>query len=217
MSYNYLKESLQDYIGQLSAKSPCPGGGSASILSLALANALILMVCNFSVECKRIAKVSQKVSREILNKASEIQPVLNKCIEEDSAIYKAIQDAMKNLKNNPQQYKENLIKSINLHMEMLKYCKKMLEWNFQLVEHANPYLISDIGVSASLIEGAAKATKVNILVNLCEIKDCKHNTNVLKELEETSSTLINEAQQVISMIENKMLSKVICEPEKEKS
>ncbi|MCM8828550.1 MAG: cyclodeaminase/cyclohydrolase family protein [Candidatus Omnitrophica bacterium] len=199
MEYNYLKEPLEKYIEQVSAKIPCPGGGSVSILSMALANALILMVCNFSVESKKIKEESRKISREVFNKSSEIQPVLNRSIEEDSIIYQTIQDAMRNLKKNPEkteEYKDALIRSINLHMKMLHYCQKMLEWNLQLIEHSNPYLISDIGVSSSLIEGAVRASRVNLLVNLCEIEDQIYITNEIKKIEEISLNLIDKAQDI---------------------
>ncbi|MCM8763882.1 MAG: cyclodeaminase/cyclohydrolase family protein [Candidatus Omnitrophica bacterium] len=208
MDYNYLKESLEKYIEQVSAKTPCPGGGSVSILSIALANALILMVCNFSVESKKIKEESRKISREVFNKASEIQTVLNRSIEEDSAVYQAIQDAMKNLKKNSEktdEYKDALIRSINLHMKMLEYCQNMLEWNFQLMEHSNPYLLSDIGVSSSLIEGAARSTRINILVNLCEIDDQIYISNIISKLEEISLPLIEKTKEITSKIENKIM------------
>ncbi|HXK45745.1 MAG TPA: cyclodeaminase/cyclohydrolase family protein, partial [bacterium] len=156
MEYKYLKEPLEKYIERLSEKSPCPGGGSAAILSLALANALILMVCNYTVDSTKVEENSRKISKDILDNALQIQPLINKYVEQDSIIYKEIQETMKVCRKDPTkatEYENALKKSINLHIQILDYCQSMLRWNEILVEHCNPYLISDVGVSASLIEG----------------------------------------------------------------
>ena len=207
MEYKYLQEPLETYIERVSEKSPCPGGGSASILSLAIANALTIMVCNFSMESRRISKESQKISKDVFNAAGSIQSVLNKSIEEDSRIYEMIQEKMRKLKKNPDkviEYENALLKSIELHMKMLDYCEQILTWNEQLVENSNPYLISDIGVSSSLVEGALRAIRINILVNLYEIKNRDYVLKVENMLEKTSPLLIGRAKNIISIVERKM-------------
>ncbi len=207
MEYKYLQEPLETYIERVSEKSPCPGGGSASILSLAIANALTIMVCNFSMESRRISKESQKISKDVFNAAGSIQSVLNKSIEEDSRIYEMIQEKMRELKKNPDkviEYENALLKSIELHMKMLDYCEQILTWNEQLVENSNPYLISDIGVSSSLVEGALRAIRINILVNLYEIKNRDYVLKVENMLEKTSPLLIGRAKNIISIVERKM-------------
>lgn len=210
MEYQYLKEPLENYITRLSAKTPCPGGGSASILSIALANALIQMACNFSVESKKISDESRKVVREILSDAIKIQQILNKSIEQDSIIYQSIQETMRKKKESPgmlEEYQCALKKSAGLHMDMLDYCMKMLEWNEKLIENCNPYLISDVGVSAALIEGALSATRINVMVNLADIGDKDYISDIIKKLDETCTLLFEKAKNIAKKIEHKIMKK----------
>jgi len=159
------------------------------------------------MESRRISKESQKISKDVFNAAGSIQSVLNKSIEEDSRIYEMIQEKMRELKKNPDkviEYENALLKSIELHMKMLDYCEQILTWNEQLVENSNPYLISDIGVSSSLVEGALRAIRINILVNLYEIKNRDYVLKVENMLEKTSPLLIGRAKNIISIVERKM-------------
>ncbi|HOK79257.1 MAG TPA: cyclodeaminase/cyclohydrolase family protein [bacterium] len=202
MEYEYLKEPLQKYIDRLSGKSPCPGGGSAAILSLALANALIVMVCNYTVDSSKVGENSRKISKDILDNALQIQPVLNKYVEQDSIIYRQIQETMKLLRKDPTRTKEHedvLKKSIDLHIQILDYCKSMLHWNEMLMDHCNPYLISDVGVSTSLIEGVIRATVINVLINLVEIKDDKYAAEIKNKLQ-ILSLLTDKAVDIIKKV-----------------
>ncbi|MCM8759106.1 MAG: cyclodeaminase/cyclohydrolase family protein [Candidatus Omnitrophica bacterium] len=208
--YEYLKESLETYIERLSGKTPCPGGGSAAVVSVSLSNALIQMVCNFSVESKKLGETSKQISKEILAKAIEIQSVLNKSIEKDSILYEKIQKTMKDAKKFPDKFKEYqdaLKKSVEFHMDILEYCKNLVEWNEKLVEHCNPYLISDVGVSASLVVGALKATRVNIFVNLYSINDHDYISDIEKKLETNYQTLLEKTIEVVSKVERKLVKR----------
>ncbi len=205
MDYKYLARPLKEYIENLSKKTPCPGGGSASILSLALSNALILMVCNFSMESKKVNQDSRKIVKEIFDQATKIQPLLNISIEKDSTIYHEIQENAKEMKKNPAVKKDDYIsslkKSIDLHMEMIVYCEKILNWDETLIENSNPFLISDVGVSASLAEGTVYALAINVMVNLFQIDDENYRTEILNKLERLTCSLKNKAREIIMKVE----------------
>lgn len=49
-SAKYIREPLNDYLKELSARTIIPGGGSASAASAALGVSLNLMVINFSLK-----------------------------------------------------------------------------------------------------------------------------------------------------------------------
>lgn len=211
MEYKYLAEPLADYIENLSAKTPCPGGGSASILSLSLANALILMVCNFTTESKKVSETSKQASIKIINKARNIQQYLNSSIEQDSRIYQRIQETAKLVRKNPEDqkpYQDALKDSIELHMKILDFCRTMLEWNEILLEKGNPYLISDVGVSSSLILGAIEATRINILINLCEVIDNRYVSETIAKVNKMTESLSGYSQRIISDVEKKIISNI---------
>ncbi len=209
MEYKYLGEPLVNYIENLSAKTPCPGGGSASILSLSLANALILMVCNFTAESKKVDETSRQIAKEMISKSKTVQQHLNNGIEQDSIIYQHIQETAKLARKNPKNqksYHDALKDGIDLHIRMLDFCGKMLEWNEILLEKGNPYLISDVGVSSSLILGAIEATRINIFINLREIADENYVSEVLDRVENLYRILSKNSQRIISSVGKKILS-----------
>lgn len=206
--YNYLQEPLENYIKKLSSKTPCPGGGSASILSLAIANALIIMVCNYTIESKKVDETSRQKAKEIIVKAEDIQKYLNNGIEQDSVIYQKIQETSKIARKNIEHqrfYQDALKQGIELHINMLNYCKMMLDWNEILAEKGNPYLISDVGVSTSLILGVIEATKINIFVNLKEISEKCYVSEVMEKVSKSYEVLLEISQKIISIIEKKLL------------
>ncbi len=190
MKFNYLNESLKSYIDKLSEKSPCPGGGSASVLAVTLAESLVCMVLHYTVESKFVDKNGQDVAKNILKEALVLKEKIAPLIEKDSEIYEEIRILYKCVSKNSSSYSQQmddvLKKSTALHFDIMKYCYKITEWNQLLIEHCNPNLISDVGVSSSLVLGAFKATRTNILINLKEIKDDKFVKNCLKEMDNIS-------------------------------
>jgi formiminotetrahydrofolate cyclodeaminase len=89
-------------------------------------------------------------------------------------------------------------------LDILNDCSKITEWNQLLVEHCNQNLISDIAVSSALIFGAIKATRINILINLKEIKDKEFIKKCLKEMDDISIETEKKAKIIIEKIENKI-------------
>jgi formiminotetrahydrofolate cyclodeaminase len=207
MEFNYLKESLKDYIDRLSEKTPCPGGGSASILSVAIASSLVCMVANYTLGSKLVKEESQNIVKNILKDAAELKETLSPLIEKDSYIYEKIRSVYKSvLKESSyiQQYEERLKESIDLHFEILNNCFIITEWNQLLVIHGNPNLISDVAVSSSLILGGIKATKINILINLKEVRNREYVNNCVKKMEEIILKTQEKAEEIIEKIETKI-------------
>ena len=207
MEYRYLEEPLASYIERLSARTPCPGGGSAAILSLSCACALVLMVCNFTMESKKVSQESRQMAKNIFDQASKLQPFLNKSIEQDSVLYEKIQQTMRISRHNPEmadEYQKALKESADLHVKILDCCQELLKLNEILSEHCNPYLISDVGVSVALIEGSIKATKISILINLKEIKDSGYVSSVESKIEQLYLPLLAMAQDVMKKVVTKI-------------
>ncbi|MGB9643432.1 MAG: cyclodeaminase/cyclohydrolase family protein [Candidatus Ratteibacteria bacterium] len=72
MEFKYREESLCSYIEKLAEKSPCPSGGSAAVLVVALANSLVCMSANYTVTSNLVDAESKEKAKEI---CSWITPV----------------------------------------------------------------------------------------------------------------------------------------------
>jgi len=90
--------------------------------------------------------------------------------------------------------------ALRVPLNALRTTLKVLEISAQLVDVANPNLISDVGVSAALAEGALEAASLNVEVNIPYLKD--------KSLAEQAAKEVKEARERASQVRKKVLSKV---------
>lgn len=204
MEFNYINDPLQSYINRLAEKSSCPGGGSASALCTVLSASLVCMAANYTVGSKLVPEESQKVAKQILEDAFILKERLTPAIEKDSLIYEKIRQACRNIKKDTgaQASLEAALKeSTELHVELLTACDTICGWNETMLLHCNPNLISDIGVSAALVIGALKSEKINIMVNLKEIKDRKFADEILKKITALGGKIENSAEKTLKNIE----------------
>jgi formiminotetrahydrofolate cyclodeaminase len=208
MEYHYLDESLASYFQRLAGKFPCPGGGSAGALSATLAACLIEMVCNFTVDGKRIDEAARERCSEILIQAGKLRANLSAMIEKDSTLYDKFREISRLAKKDPAQaevLQEVIKENISLHLDIMKACQSIAEWNEILLEIGNPHLASDVGVSAALALGTVYSCRINIIVNLHQMRDAQIATEIQKEMEETCSSLTRRLQEVTGGVERKFM------------
>ena len=77
-------------------------------------------------------------------------------------------------------------------------CLHVLELTRELVDIANPNLISDVGVAAFLADGAFQCAKLNVEINLATIKNptiVEKVRNDVINAEKKAKTLFNEIRE----------------------
>src|SRR3989304_2846491 len=82
-------------------------------------------------------------------------------------------------------------------------CLYVLEMTRELVDIANPNLISDVGVSGFLAEAAFQCAKLNVEINLATIKNqslVEKTQNELSHAEKKAKTLFKEIQEKVQKI-----------------
>lgn len=182
MDYKFLENSLKSYFEKVSLKTPIPGGGSVTAVVACLSSSLLNMVINFTIGKKGYIEFTEEMEKI----KKENDKILEKCmefIEKDSEIYLKIDNAIKN----KQPLEDYLKESINLHLEICEYMRKIIDFCDILSEKGNKNLISDTGISNVLAYSSFKCAKMNILINLkfTEDKDFKEKINQkLLEIEE---------------------------------
>lgn len=202
MSINYLKNSLEDYVDNLSQKLPYPGGGSVIALVGALSSALISMVLNFTTGKKSYAQYEEEINL-LLQENEKLKKELKTFIEEDSRIYKEI-DALYKSKENPALLQEQLKKSANLHLRISEYMLKILEWNEILLYKGNRNLISDVGISAVLAVATFYGAKINAEINLKFIKDEEFLNGSFSRLREIEEKVKPLGEKIYKEVESKL-------------
>jgi formiminotetrahydrofolate cyclodeaminase len=150
--------TIEEFLEELAAKQPTPGGGSVAALSGALAAGLVSMAADFSQ------------NKDFSEQARTLMNTLTHLIDRDAKAF-----ASRDLKEATQ-----------VPLETAKHSYAVLKLAGALLETCNPKVITDIGVASEMAEGAVKGAMLNVKVNLASIGDKDYRQEVLKEAEEFS-------------------------------
>jgi glutamate formiminotransferase/formiminotetrahydrofolate cyclodeaminase len=161
----YKNMSIQDYLDQLAAKIPVPGGGSSSALCAACACALVSMVVNFTLEKPKYFRYKRKL-KEILNKSELLRKELLRMVDLDAAAYKS----------------KNIRDALNVPFMVSRLCFEGIKICPLLIQRGNINLISDVAVAAVLFEAGFASACFNVEINLKSINDKNLSKGIKKEL-----------------------------------
>ena len=92
----YNDRPLREYLNDLAAKSPAPGGGSAAALSAAIGASLMSMVANYTIGNAKYKDSEAKVS-EILKKSEKCRTEFQTLIDKDVEAYEKLAAGIKDV------------------------------------------------------------------------------------------------------------------------
>lgn len=164
----YKDGLLKDYLNDLSARKPAPGGGSASALIGALGTGLLEMTANFTIGNKKYLNFEQDINK-CLADLKTIQGEFLNLIDEDVRVYTEISNAMK---TKDKKNIDNALKSgYEISLKMARLSKKAVETALELTEKGNVNLITDIGCAAEFLKACFNSAIFNAKVNLKGMED----------------------------------------------
>lgn len=172
MSKIYANKPIKQYLDDLAARLPAPGGGSAAALTAATGAALISMVTNFTLGKPKYAKHEKEISA-ILASSEKLRVELLRLVDLDVIAYKS-----KDLKD-----------CLNVPFMVCRLCFEAIKLCPPLVKKGNINLISDVAVAAVLLESAFSAANFNVEINLKLLKDKKISGKVRKELSKKGNAI----------------------------
>ena len=173
----YRNEPLEKYLRDAASGTPTPGGGSVAALVGALATTMASMSANFTVGKEKFKQYDTQL-KKILEEFEKSRETLLSLMEEDIEVYGEISNAYglpKSTEAEKNKRSEAIQKATIIAMEVpLKTtmcCLYVLEQTRELVDIANPNLISDVGVACYLADAAFQCAKLNVEINLATIKN----------------------------------------------
>lgn len=169
---SYKLKSLKQYLDDLAARLPAPGGGSAAALTASVGTALISMVVNFTLGKEKYAKYEKEL-KTILAKSEKLRAEFLRLVDLDVIAYKN-----KNLKN-----------ALNVPFMVCRLCFEGVKLCPALIKKGNINLISDVAVAAVLLEAGFTCAYFNVEINLKLLKDKRLTTNIRKELRKKERTI----------------------------
>jgi len=197
----YFENSIKQYVDDLSAKLPAPGGGSAAALTSTLGVSLILMVLSYTLGKEKYKKFEAELN-PALAAAKELKKKLSILIDKDVEAYKKVsatfssedgtirEKSLKDAASVP-------IEICNCSYEALKVCKNIMD-------KTNKNLITDIAVAAEFLEAAHNSALFNIKINLKGIKDSEFSKNIEKVIEPQIEEVTEIKNDIINYINKEL-------------
>lgn len=205
----YRNEPLEKYLKDAAAGTPAPGGGSVASLVGALATTMSSMSANFTIGKEKFKQYDSQLKR-LLEECEKSRETLLSLMEEDIAVYSKLNSAFSLPKSNEAEKKlrseaiqNATIIAMEVPLKATMCCLYILEMTRELVDIANPNLISDVGVSGFLAEAAFQCAKLNVEINLATIKNqslVEKTQNELSHAEKKAKTLFKEIQEKVQKI-----------------
>ncbi|RKY32952.1 MAG: hypothetical protein DRP74_01285 [Candidatus Omnitrophota bacterium] len=161
----YAEDSIKQYLDDLSARLPAPGGGSAAALAASLGASLISMVANFTLGKPKYAKYESEIEA-VLGKSEELRQEFLKLVDLDVTAYKS----------------KDLKEALNVPLMVCRLCLEAIRLCPPLIKKGNVNLISDVAVAAVLLESGFASAKFNVEINLKYMKG-KEDNKLIRNLE----------------------------------
>lgn len=202
----YRNEPLEKYVEDAARGTPAPGGGSVAAFVGVLATTMASMSANLTVGKEKFKEHDTQL-KKILAECKKSRETLLSLMEEDVRVYCEVSKAytlpessgsQKNKRSEAIQQATVIAMVVPLKTTMC--CLSVLKRTRELVDIANPNLMSDVGVACYLAEAAFRCAKLNVEVNLAALKNQELVKKVYDEIryaEKLARVLYEETRELV--------------------
>jgi len=167
-------ETIGEFLDQLAARVPAPGGGATAALHAAQAAALLAMVARYSDGPRYDAELMGHIVKEadgLTNKALAL-------VQADADAFRLVADAYRLPKETAEQQTarsaaiaEAIAGAARPPAGVMRVAWQVIQLAEMLLPTGNRSVITDVAAAAEAARAAAVTTRVNVEVNLRGIKD----------------------------------------------
>lgn len=193
---SFSKKSLETFLTELGSSAPSPGGGTAAALTAAQGAALLEMVArlNDARSRKKDPKGSHSAARKRISEFAKARSFFLELMTDDAKAFDAISAAYSKGKEHPA-YQKALLKGYSVPLEIGERAVAALRKGLEERERTSKWLYSDLVEAGILLDAAFGAARLNVEINLKDLRDralADKVTRELDELERESGRLKNE-------------------------
>jgi formiminotetrahydrofolate cyclodeaminase len=163
--------TIGDFLEQLAAKVPAPGGGAAAALQAGQAAALLAMVGRYS-QSPKYAEHAHTIER-VIAEADERRAEALQLAEEDAEAFRVVSQAYRLPKDTPEQQDARkqaihaaLVEAARPPAAVVAGAIRLVELAEELLPIGNRNLLTDVAAAAAAASAAATTARVNVEVNL---------------------------------------------------
>jgi methenyltetrahydrofolate cyclohydrolase len=195
-------QTLDDFLTDLAARVPAPGGGATAAVHAAQAAALVAMVARYS-DSARFAAHAEEISG-ILADADRLRLEAVRLAEADAAAFTAVADAYA-LPRDAEGRREAIQRALRGACVPPAAVIAVAAGTVALAERLTPIgnrsVITDVAAAAEAARAAATTARVNIEVNLSGIPDAKDD--LLASIRSVD-LIVNRAEQVTAAVREEL-------------
>lgn len=203
---NYIKQSCETFIDELSSNAPTPGGGGASALVGAAGVALGNMVGTLTVGKKKYKDVEEDI-KSLMNESSLLQKQLLELVQKDAESFAPLAAAYGLPKDTEEQKaeKERILEvalrgACSVPFEIMENCARGIELCAEFAEKGSVMATSDAGAGAIFCKAALQAASLNIYINTKSMKNREYAEIANKRSDELMEEYMAKADDVIGKV-----------------
>lgn len=205
----YLDKPITVYVADAAARKSAPGGGSVSAMVAALAGTMCSMAANFTTG-EKFKDAAPKIDA-ILRDCAAVTDDCLKMVEKDVIEYGAIDRAYTMPRGTEEEkqaraaaVQEAMKTAMGVPLALFRRCAELFRLLDRLVDISNPNLISDVGVSAYLADGAMHGARLNVEINCKYLKDEALVSKTRAEIEKTLAECAKIKDRVTGIVNSKV-------------
>lgn len=199
--------TVEEFLAEVAAPTPTPGGGSVSALAGALSAALSRMVAGLARGKKGYEPVERELA-EIETRGRKLQARLEALVGEDARAYDGVIAAMRMPKTSDAERSARVAavqtayrKATEIPLETMERCIEALELAEAAAKKGNRGATTDVAVAILLAEAAVRGASLNCAVNLAAIRDetfRSHAEERVEQLLKRADEIGHEAMAVVT-------------------
>jgi formiminotetrahydrofolate cyclodeaminase len=170
---------MNEWLERLASAAPAPGGGAAAAFELAMAAALIEMVCNLTIGRPAYAE-HEPLLQAARAQAGELRAQALALVDEDAVAFQRVIDAYKLPRANDEEaalrgetVQRALVGASEVPRRTASAAAEVVALGESILAGANRNVISDIAASAAAARAALATALVNIEINRVSITDAE--------------------------------------------
>ncbi|MDQ6858699.1 MAG: cyclodeaminase/cyclohydrolase family protein [Chloroflexota bacterium] len=206
MTDRLVERTLRAFSDELASSAAVPGGGSAAAYSGAMGAALAAMVGRIAER-----KETNEATTTLIAEADNLRADFIRLVDDDSAAYARVSDAMKLPKASPEEkaaraerMQSALLAASRVPLEVAKTSRRLLDLCERTVQRAASATVSDVGVGALMAETALRGAALNVMINLASVKDAAQVKALSEDLDGAVDGADAQLKRITDFVESRI-------------
>ena len=191
-----------DFIADLAAPTPTPGGGSAAAYAGAMAAGLVSMVARLTMGKKGYQEV-EKDMEKVFESSEKLRQDMTLAVSEDSEAFNQVMAAYKISKSDEGREKtiqEKTLLAAEVPLLVAKNSILISELALKVAELGNKNAITDAGSAVNLAYASLISASYNVRINLTGLTDQKKKNKILSEIDQLESQARNSLEKITTIL-----------------